>query len=118
MEADVFVKVIQESVPKNLIRSSESPIHLKRAYTFTTWQDVSLGTVIGRLPKAQIYSTIDTVSELGVFPDGSVFVGKTITSDFVTLPVTLVNRFGKFCIKYHQKFLIKYFLEILPKLPL
>nr|AAB50920.1 cadherin 3 [Caenorhabditis elegans, Peptide, 3337 aa] [Caenorhabditis elegans] len=92
VEADVFVKVIQESVPKNLIRSSESPIHLKRAYTFTTWQDVSLGTVIGRLPKAQIYSTIDTVSELGVFPDGSVFVGKTITSDFVTLPVTLVNR--------------------------
>ncbi|CAL2038030.1 unnamed protein product [Caenorhabditis brenneri] len=93
LETDVFVKVVQESIPKNLIRSSEDTVvHLKRAYTFSTWQNVSVGTVVGKLPRGKVYSTVDTESELGVFPDGSIFVGKSINKDFVTLPVTLENR--------------------------
>ncbi|EGT56591.1 hypothetical protein CAEBREN_32185 [Caenorhabditis brenneri] len=93
LETDVFVKVVQESIPKSLIRSSEDTVvHLKRAYTFSTWQNVSVGTVVGKLPRGKVYSTVDTESELGVFPDGSIFVGKSINKDFVTLPVTLENR--------------------------
>ncbi|EFP04243.1 CRE-CDH-3 protein [Caenorhabditis remanei] len=93
LETDVFVKIIQELAPKNLIRSSDdTTVHLKRVYTFSTWQNVSVGTVVGRLPRGQVYSTIDTKSELGVFPDGSIFVGKTISGDLVTLPVILEHR--------------------------
>ncbi|ULU02851.1 hypothetical protein L3Y34_002442 [Caenorhabditis briggsae] len=93
LETDVFVKILQaSSVPKNLIRSTDPPVHLKRAYTFDTWQNVTVGTVVGKLPKAQIYSTRDLESELGVFPDGSIFVGKSISGDLVRLEVILENR--------------------------
>ncbi|PIC39939.1 hypothetical protein B9Z55_011463 [Caenorhabditis nigoni] len=93
LETDVFVKILQTtSIPKNLIRSPDPPVHLKRAYTFDTWQNVTVGTVVGKLPKAQIYSTKDLESELGVFPDGSIFVGKSISGDLVRLEVVLENR--------------------------
>uniref|UniRef100_A0A8R1EAL4 Uncharacterized protein n=1 Tax=Caenorhabditis japonica TaxID=281687 RepID=A0A8R1EAL4_CAEJA len=92
LDTDVFVKVIKESAPKSLIRSNQSLVHLKRAYTFSTWHNVSVGTIVGRLPKAQIYTTVDTKSELGIFPDGSIFVGRQITGDYVTLPVILQDR--------------------------
>uniref|UniRef100_A0A1I7ULN9 LAM_G_DOMAIN domain-containing protein n=1 Tax=Caenorhabditis tropicalis TaxID=1561998 RepID=A0A1I7ULN9_9PELO len=94
MEIDVFVTVIpsSDSAPSSLIRHSDPPVHLKRAYTFATWQNVSVGTVVGRLPRGRGYSTEDTVAELGVFPDGAVFVGKTIMRDTVTLEVELKTR--------------------------
>ncbi|CAO4371486.1 unnamed protein product [Caenorhabditis nigoni] len=93
LETDVFVKILQaSSIPKNLIRSTDPPVHLKRAYTFDTWQNVTVGTVVGKLPKAQIYSTKDLESELGVFPDGSIFVGKSISGELVRLEVILENR--------------------------
>ncbi|CAI2348309.1 unnamed protein product [Caenorhabditis sp. 36 PRJEB53466] len=92
LETDVFVKVIKESVPKTLIRTAQTTVHLKRAYTFSTWHNVSIGTVVGRLPRAQVYSTSDVHSELGVFPDGAVFVGRQIENEIVTLPVILEDR--------------------------